>query len=135
MITDLEFAALRAYDAAREPWGGATVHLESAQLVRDGVAAYAVADHTLGETITLDANVSWPEFAGAFALAAETFGGAPFVGVFNDADFEVIQLDPVRVVRSAAEADEIYSPSATSGGVYDFSTGLAYRPSGYGLAA
>jgi hypothetical protein len=111
-------------------WGGATIDLETGYTLPKGINCYAVATKPKGiSTLSIPANVSVDVFTMAFNLAVAEFTGiAPYLGIFHDAGTHTIQFDPVTVVATREEVDELSNTYPITGGAFNFATGEAYWP-------
>jgi hypothetical protein len=124
-----ESAKIAAYRRTREPWGGATVHTEFSELIPDETDAYAVTVKPPGmATVSIPENSSPAEFTAAFNRALEVFGSATYLGVFHDSGKHTVEFDPVEIVKTTDEVDEIARTHPVVGGAYHFATGNGYWP-------
>lgn len=110
-----------AWLATREPWGGVTVDLRTAQAVvrTDG---YAVG---LPGKVSVSPAAGYGEFAQAMFAAALKVASGQFLGVFYDLDENRIDIQPVFIADNADDAMAVGVLAHATGGAYDFATGDA----------
>jgi hypothetical protein len=126
-----EFTAKKmSYARSLLSWGGATVDTKTWELVPDGIDAYAVSLRLPSQkSITIPQGASWEQFSDAWDKAICEYD-SPYVGVFHDDTERTIQFDPVAVVGSTQEVDDLYCQGyPVGGGAYHFATGNGYYPS------
>ena len=125
-----------AYAETRKPWGGTTFQWSSYRTVLDGSDAYAVSVKPEGQhSVAVARDADYATFEAAFMHAATVFGGS-YIGVFRDEDLDgEIHFDPVEVVATTAEVDEIAKTHPVVGGAYHFATGNGYWPQNSPVAA
>jgi hypothetical protein len=124
----------QAWQAVQDSWGGVTIDAHTGELVPDGADKFAVSVKPPGvHTISIPENATEAEFNRAMDLALERFGslleGQNFhLGVFRDDEHHRIDFDPVLVVDSQQQAEEIGAYTHNIGGAYRFSDGNGYWP-------
>ncbi len=112
-----------------ECWGGATIQLSTNQFVPDGIDAYALTVKENGQkTIEIPASADFSFFSAAFLDAMLAFSDAEYLGIFYDYLKGVIEFDPVIVVKTKAEVNELSKRYPVTGGAYHFLTGKGYWP-------
>lgn len=116
------------YNEMQKSWGGATVNQDTGAWVPQGLDAYAVATT---DTMSIDENASYSQFAKAYGQAQSQFGSSPYIGVFHDDVKHTIDFNGATVVNSKAAVDALYKAgNPVSGGAYHFKTGNGYWPQG-----
>lgn len=140
----------RAYELAREPWGGATINAHTGTMIGDtandvarktaeaagqgfGTDRYGITFKKPGqESVSMPTTVSREQFHEHMDRARSEFpqianrGG--HLGVFHDADKGSIDIDPVLVVRSPEMVERVGAATHAIGGAYHFKSGNGYFP-------
>jgi hypothetical protein len=122
-----EYAKAVAFYETKKSWGGATIGMETLDIVPDGIDAYAcaVSEHT----IDIPEGPDFLAFSNAFNQAYHDFyGKAVFLGVFHDDDKHTIDFDAVEIVGTTDEVDALNRTRPVIGGAYNFKTGNGYWP-------
>lgn len=124
----------QAWQAAQESWGGVTIDAHTGEMVPDGADKFAVSVKPPGiHTISVPEGASEAEFDAAMDLALQRFGplleqDKYHLGIFHDDEHHRIDIDPVVVVDTQAEAEAIGAYTHNIGGAYRFSDGNGYWP-------
>lgn len=124
----------QAFEAAQASWGGVTIDAHTGELIPDGADRFAVTVKPPGiGTISVPEGASEAEFDRAMDQALQQFGplleSANFhLGIFHDDENNRIDIDPVLVVDSQGQAEEIGAYTHNIGGAYRFSDGNGYWP-------
>lgn len=140
----------RAYDVAKEPWGGATINSHTGTFIGDsandvarktaasqgqgfGTDRYGITVKQPGQdSVSMPTNVSREQFHAHMDEARSKFpqianrGG--HLGVFHDADEGRIDIDPVHVVRTPTQVEQVGAATHAVGGAYHFASGNGYFP-------
>jgi hypothetical protein len=129
-VQNLGVLVHRAFLATSESWGGYTIHWASFRSVAQKCDAYAVTVKDIGEeTISIPADADYDIFEHAFMKACANFD-ASYLGIFHDDVKGTIDFDPVVVVATTAEVDQLAIDHNVVGGAYHFATGNGYWPQG-----
>jgi hypothetical protein len=124
----------QAWEAVQASWGGVTIDAHTGELVPDGADKFAVSVKPPGiATISIPEGATEAEFDRAMDEALQRFGplleSSQFhLGVFHDDENHRIDIDPVLVVDTQAEAEAIGAYTHNIGGSYRFSDGNGYWP-------
>ena len=124
----------QAFQAAQESWGGVTIDAHTGELVPDGADKFAVSVKPPGiGTISVPEGATEAEFDKAMDEALRRFGplleqDKYHLGIFHDDENHRIDIDPVVVVDSQAEAEAIGAYTHNIGGAYSFKDGNGYWP-------
>ena len=124
----------KTYPKVLEPWGGATIDSKTGVPLEDGVDAYAITVKPAGmEHVSIPEGASEAQFNAAMDQALARFGAEldrqqRYLGVFHDDENHRIDIDPVLVVSTLAEVEQIGSYTRAVGGAYRFSDGNGYWP-------
>ncbi len=122
-----EYAKAVAFYETKKSWGGATIGMETLDIVPDGIDAYAcaVSEHT----IDIPEGPDFLAFSNAFNQAYHDFyGTTTFLGVFHDDEKHIIEFDAVEIVATTADVDKLNETRPVHGGAYHFKTGNGYWP-------
>ncbi len=137
-ITSLEraFSSLKTtvYSECQKSWGGMTIDSHTGTPLATDADAYAVTVRPPGQS-----SVSIPEFASpsqfhtAMDIALQSFRPilehqSHYLGIFHDDDTHSIDIDPVVVVHSQADAEAIGAYTHAVGGAYHFKSGNGFWP-------
>jgi hypothetical protein len=123
-----------AWEQTRESWGGATYDAHTGKALPQGVDAYALTVKPAGmDSVSVPTGASREAFEEAMNAARKKFAKElsyqqHYLGVFNDADSGRIDFDPVLVVNSRTDSEEIGAYTKNVGGAYNFSDGNGYWP-------
>lgn len=145
---DWEGIKNRAYELTREPWGGATVNSHTGHIIGDtseevaaknagkggrGNSGYGITVKNPGQdSISVSPKAGRGEFHKAMDEARERFpqiankGG--HIGAFHDADEGRIDIDPIQVVRTKNQVEQVGAYTRAVGGAYHFKSGNGYFP-------
>ena len=134
-----------AYQATREPWGGATYNPRTASPVDfhrpDKFALTVREPHE--QPVTVHPAASREQFGHMMEQARSEYGsrlthGQHYLGVFHDADAKRIDIDPTVVTRDPGgkhrmekglqQAQEIMAATHALGGAYHFKSGDGFWP-------
>lgn len=124
----------QAWQAAQESWGGVTIDAHTGEMVPDGADKFAVSVKPPGiGTISVPEGASEAEFDKALDEALQRFGSLLeqdkyHLGIFHDDENHRVDIDPVVVVDTQAEAEAIGAYTHNIGGAYRFSDGNGYWP-------
>jgi hypothetical protein len=142
----------KAYAASREPWGGATINAYHGGFIGDkgeDVAAKVAQGQHKGygsdrfgitvkrpgqEQVQVSPLANREQFGAAMDHAKAAYpqlaNRAHHLGVFNDADLKppMIDFDPVLVVRTQTEAEEVGAATHAIGGAYHYASGMGFFP-------
>lgn len=124
----------KAYEAAQESWGGATISAHTGRSLDTAARAYAITVKSQGqETVSVPEKASRAEFDAAMDEAKSRFADilqreSHYLGVFHDDANGRIDIDPVLVVTKSSEVETIGAATHAIGGAYKFSDGLGYWP-------
>lgn len=117
-----------AYDAVQKSWGGKTYDASTGKEINPtkGLAVTIKSDGQ--DTISIPENASREEFSNAMDRAYQEFGPqlsykGGHLGVFHDDGKGTIDIDPVAIVDTKAQAEELSAASHSTGGAYDYETG------------
>jgi hypothetical protein len=119
----------KTYTQVQEPWGGATIDAHTGEPLATDADKYAISVKPAGMgTVSVPEDASEEEFAAAMDRALAEFGPElqrqqRSLGVFHDDENHRIDIDPVLVVDSLAEVEQIGSFTRAIGGAYHFKTG------------
>ncbi|MGH3303263.1 MAG: ParB/RepB/Spo0J family partition protein, partial [Streptosporangiaceae bacterium] len=122
------------YAEVQNRWGGATIDAHTGQVLPQGAHAFALSVKPAGmNTISIPEHATKAEFSAAVDQAVKNFDPVlqrqgSHLGVFHDDDNNRIDIDPVMVVSTPAEVEQIGAYTHAIGGAYDFSTGDGYFP-------
>lgn len=122
-----------AYTESQKSWGGVTVDSHTGAPY-PGDKGFALTVKSPGQqSVTIPENADQPHFAAAMKEARQRFDPQlqrpdHHLGVFHDDDTHQIDIDPVLVVQTPQEVEEIGAATHAIGGAYDFSTGDGYFP-------
>jgi hypothetical protein len=140
----------RAYDVTREAWGGATINSHTGTFIGDtandvakktaqaegkgfGTDRYGITVRKPDQHgISVTPGASRETFHAAMDHARASYpqianrGG--HLGVFHDADTGTIDIDPVQVVRTPQEVEQVGAATHAIGGAYHFASGNGYFP-------
>jgi hypothetical protein len=125
---------IKAYEAAQESWGGATISAHTGRALGTAQRVYALTVKGQGqETVSVSEKASREEFDAAMDEAKSRFGDilqreSHYLGVFHDDDNGRIDIDPVLVVSKSSDVETIGAATHAIGGAYKFSDGLGYWP-------
>lgn len=123
-----------AYAEAQKDWGGVTVDTHTGHEVRPDADAYAITTRNPGTSaIAISEKASKAEFHDALKKARiqhaqELSRKGAHLGVFHDNDKGTIDIDPVTVVNSLKDVEEIGAYTHAVGGAYHFKSGNGYWP-------
>jgi hypothetical protein len=122
----------KAYEAVQGSWGGATIDPTTGE-AKDFSSGFAVAIGGPNSTVELPETATKEEFDKAVSQATDKFadklqGKDTYFGVFHDDSKKTIDIDPVAVVASKKDAENIAAFTHAVGGAYDFSTGNGVFP-------
>lgn len=124
----------RAFDETRKPWGGVTFDAHTGKEVTHNADAYALTVRPVGmDSVTVKPDASGMEFLRAMNDAREKYKdilsrAGHHLGVFHDADKNIIDIDPVLIVYSLKDAEEIGAFTHATGGAYHFKSGDGFWP-------
>jgi len=134
LVSNWEGLRDQAWEAVQQSWGGVTIDAHTGDLVPDGADRFAVSVKPPGiGTISIPEGASEAEFNQAMDRALQQFGqlleGDQYhLGIFHDDENHRIDIDPVLVVDTQAEAEAIGAYTHNIGGAYRFSDGNGYWP-------
>ncbi|HEY2638975.1 MAG TPA: ParB N-terminal domain-containing protein [Streptosporangiaceae bacterium] len=123
-----------AWAEVQKEWGGATFDSHTGKALPQGADRYALSVKPAGlQTISVPEGGSREVFDAAMDRARVAFrdqleNGQSHLGVFHDDENNRVDIDPVTVVDSAAEAEQIGAYTHAIGGAYHFATGDGYFP-------
>lgn len=124
----------QGWSAVQSEWGGLTVdsHTGKALAGNEEKFALSVKPPTL-DSVSIPIGSSRREFDGAMETARTRFRSElsnqqHSLGIFRDEDVGRIDIDPVLVVDSHADAESIGVATHAVGGAYKFSDGNGYWP-------
>lgn len=123
-----------SYAEARKSWGGATIDAHTGKALESDADAYAITVKPNGlSSVSVPENADYREFDNAMNTALKRFGGQlaqqqHYLGVFHDDDEGRIDIDPVVVVHSLQEVEEIGAYTHAIGGAYHFKSGDGFWP-------
>lgn len=134
-----------AFEATREPWGGATYNARTGSPVNfhepDKFAVTVREPHE--EPISVEPHAGHERFSAAMDQARTQYGDRlasshHYLGVFHDADSGRVDIDPVVVTgdsrgkhnmqRGLTDAKDISSATHAVGGAYHFNSGDGFWP-------
>ena len=138
----------RAFEATRQPWGGATISGHSGKILSDsgntveektrnsagfGKGHYAVTAKRPGqETVEVSPHLNREQFGSAMDTARNRFpqigNRYHHLGVFHDAEKGTIDLDPVLVTRRPNQVERVGAYTHAIGGAYHVESGNGYFP-------
>jgi hypothetical protein len=123
-----------AYEATREPWGGATYHGKTGKALAAHTNSYALTAREPGaKAVSVAPGASHEEFSAAMDNARREYSPAlrrqgHHLGVFHDEDKGSIDIDPVVIVHNRRQVEEIGAYTRATGGAYHFKSGEGYWP-------
>jgi hypothetical protein len=123
-----------AYNATRQPWGGATINAHTGVPLTGTEDAYALTARDPGKSsISIHPNASPEEFGQAMSQARQQF--APelsrpghHLGVFRDEDKGTIDFDPSYVTNDPKHIETVGAYTHAVGGAYHFKSGDGFWP-------
>ena len=122
-----------SYQAAQEPWGGATIDAHTGE-TQSGESGYALTARPPGvDTISVPEGASQAEFNAAMDQARQTYADQLAIegmnlGVFHDDALNRIDIDPVLMLDSLDQVESIGAYTNATGGAYNFADGNGYWP-------
>lgn len=125
---------VNAWLAVRRPWGGLTVDARTAIPVTGEPDRYALTAREPGhDTVRIPIDADRFTFLHAMETARSRFTSelsmeCAHLGIFRDDGLGTIDIDPVLVVDTLADAESIAIATRALGGAYRFSDGLGYWP-------
>ncbi len=123
-----------AYEATRQPWGGATYHPSTGKALEGNEDLYAITARDPGkQTLEVDPNANYQDFHAAMTNARQQFGPElsrhnHHLGVFHDDDVKKIQFDPAYVTPKHSDVETFGAYTRNVGGAYHFKSGDGYWP-------
>jgi GNAT superfamily N-acetyltransferase len=123
-----------AYQATREPWGGATYNAHTGEPVESDADAYALTVRHPGmPRVEVPPDASEEEFSVAMHHARNAYHDAlhyrgAHLGVFHDVEKGSVDIDPVTIVHSLKDAEELGAYTHATGGAYHFKSGEGFWP-------
>jgi hypothetical protein len=124
-----------AYQATREPWGGATYNTRTGQPIKSDADIYAMTVRPTGEHHPISVPLDAPEheFHAAMDHARDKWGEhlanrGHHLGVFHDVDEKRIDIDPVVLLDNKKQVEEIGAYKGSVGGAYHFKSGNGFWP-------
>lgn len=123
-----------AYQATREPWGGATYSAHTGRPVDTTADLYAITIKPPAvPSVSIHPSAGVVTFSDAMDLARTRFarqleivGG--HLGVFHDEDLDMIDIDPVLIVPTLTDVETIGAFTHAIGGAYHFASGDGFWP-------
>ena len=133
---DANWDAIRrtVYAEVQKPWGGATIDPRTGGEIPQGADLYALSTKPNGMDTTSVAEHATPaEFDEAMNIARAKYArelarGGTYLGIFHDDDNARIDIDPVTIVATQADAENIGAYTHAVGGAYHFATGNGCFP-------
>lgn len=123
-----------AWQEVQQSWGGATVDAHTGMPLPQGSDKFALSVKPAGmTTVSLPENSSREAFDAAMDRARAQFrpqleAKQSYLGIFHDDDNNRIDIDPVTVVDTVADVEQIGAYTHAIGGAYHFATGNGYFP-------
>lgn len=123
-----------AWEKTRESWGGVTIDAHTGQPLDTHADKFALSVKKTGmHTVSVPEHATQDEFNAALDQAQARFrglleGSQSFLGVFHDDENNRIDIDPVLVVDTKAEVEEIGAYAHSIGGAYHFASGDGFYP-------
>ena len=124
----------QAYIAAQEEWGGMTMDTHTGVPLVGNEDLYALTVKDAGqESVSVPIGATPEEFDQAMDRARKVFDAQfqrqqHYLGVFNNVDTGLVEIDPVLVVDNLDDVESIGAYTRAVGGAYHFSDGLGYWP-------
>jgi hypothetical protein len=121
-----------AYVASRNEWGGATYSARYGVRVADDLDAYALTIREPGQDeMKIPATAGYAAFAEIMNAARTRYAriltwDKAHLGVFHDAESGMIDIDPVYITPSLADANDVGAFTHATGGAYHFASGDGY---------
>jgi hypothetical protein len=126
-----------AWDSVQEEWGGMTVDAHNAQVIDPDEGFALTVKHPGMETVTVPIGASQEDFDAGMDEAMQRFGGdengplwmdGAHLGVFRNEDTGTYDFDPVLVLDSVEEVEQVGAYTHSVGGAYSYADGLGYWP-------
>jgi hypothetical protein len=126
-----------AWDSVQEEWGGMTVDAHNAQVIDPDEGFALTVKHPGMETVTVPIGASQEDFDAGMDEAMQRFGGdengplwmdGAHLGVFRNEDTGTYDFDPVLVLDSVEEVEQVGAYTHGVGGAYSYADGLGYWP-------
>jgi hypothetical protein len=118
-----------AFAEVRKPWGGMTIDAATGKPLASDADRYALSVKPPGiHTISVPEDASQADFGAAMDRARVEFRGEldkaqHYLGIFHDDDNNRVDIDPVVVVDSVPEVEQIGAYTHAIGGAYHFKSG------------
>lgn len=136
IIDDNSFRTLvdDAYNNTRGVWDGETYNAKTGEKVAKDADAYVLSIRDKGvDSVTISPNASKEEFAEAMEEARKRFADTlttkdAHLGVFNDGDTGMIDIDPVYITDKLQTAQELGAYTRATGGAFHIKSGDGYWP-------
>lgn len=122
-----------AFQATRQPWGGATMRPGDFTAQATTPDQYAVSAKAPGQqSVTVPASVNQEQFSQAFSQAKQQFrpqlrAGAN-LGAFHNANTGNVEFDPSHIVTGEETAKQVGAATNAVGGAYHFGSGQGVFP-------
>jgi hypothetical protein len=123
-----------AWQEVQKPWGGLTIDSHSGEALASDADKFALTVKPPGvASISVPEGATQQQFEAAMNEALVKFRSLleqsnHYLGIFHDDDNHRIDIDPVVVVDSRADAEALGAYTRNIGGAYNFADGNGYFP-------